>query len=182
MKMPRLILLVVIVCALAPTALLAAPATQYSATVVATNGGQTKTLRQYADHGKVRNEMSQGGQDIVTIVRPDKGVTWTLMVGQKMYLEFPIAGPRPNASALPPGATFHKIGRETVEGRSTDKYRLDVKGKPVGYVWLVGQNLVRYQTPDGATTVVYRDFKAGPQPASLFELPAGYTKIQSQGR
>lgn len=163
------------------TAAVAAPASQYSATIVATNGGQSKTSKQYMDHGKMRTEMNQGGQTVISIVRPDKKVIWNLLVAQKMYMEIPISGPaRTGAAALPPDATYAKVGSETVEGKPTDKYRIDVKGKPVGFVWLAGQNIAKYQTADGATTVIFRDFKAGPQPAALFELPAGYRKLPAQ--
>lgn len=181
MKRTPTLLTVAMLWIFALTAAQAAPASQYSATIVSTNSGQTKTSKQYMDHGKMRTEMNQGGQTIIAIVRPDKKVIWNLMVAQKMYMEIPISGSaRTGAAALPPDATYAKVGSEIVEGKPTDKYRIDMKGKPVGFVWLAGQNIAKYQSADGATTVIYRDFKAGPQPAALFELPAGYRKLPTQ--
>jgi hypothetical protein len=71
-----------------------------------------------------------------------------------------------------------KIGSDTLNGRSTVKYEgVSSKGEK-NYIW-VDTKLHSVIKMDGGTGggIELTNIKEGPQPASLFELPSGYTKF-----
>ena len=71
-----------------------------------------------------------------------------------------------------------KIGSDTVNGRSTVKYEgVSSKGEK-GYVWIDTKLHCVIKT-DGGTGggIELRNIQEGSQPASLFEVPSGYTKF-----
>jgi hypothetical protein len=76
------------------------------------------------------------------------------------------------------GGTCHKIGNETVNGRSTVKYEgTNAKGE-TGLVWLDPKLRfpVKWQGKDGKGGEM-RNIQEGSQPSSLFEIPAGFQKF-----
>jgi len=75
------------------------------------------------------------------------------------------------------GGSCHKIGNETVNGRNTVKYEgTNAKGE-TGDVWLDPKLRfpVKWEGKNGSWEL--RNIQEGSQPASLFEVPAGYTKF-----
>lgn len=75
------------------------------------------------------------------------------------------------------GGNCHKIGSETVNGRSTVKYEgTNAKGE-TGDVWLDPKLRfpVKWEGKNGSWEL--HNIQEGSQPASLFEIPAGYTKF-----
>ncbi len=75
------------------------------------------------------------------------------------------------------GGTCHKVGSETVNGRSTVKYEgTNAKGE-AGAMWLDSKLRfpVKWDGKNGGGEL--QNIKEGPQPASLFEIPAGYKKF-----
>ena len=71
-----------------------------------------------------------------------------------------------------------KIGSDTVNGRSTVKYEgVSNKGEKA-HIW-VDTKLHCVIKADQATGggIELRNIQEGPQPASLFEIPSGYTKF-----
>ena len=76
------------------------------------------------------------------------------------------------------GGTCRKVGNETVNGRNCIRYDgTNAKGES-GSVWLDPSLRfpVKWQGKDGNSGEL-RNIKEGSQPASLFEIPAGYTKF-----
>ncbi len=75
------------------------------------------------------------------------------------------------------GGSCHKIGSETVNGRSTVKYEgTNAKGE-TSNVW-VDPKLrfpVKWEGKNGSWEL--RNIQEGTQPASLFEIPADYKKF-----
>ncbi len=70
------------------------------------------------------------------------------------------------------------MGNEQVNGRSTVKYEgTDSKGEK-GSVWLDSKVRfpIKWQGKDGSGEL--QNIQEGPQPASLFEIPAGYNKFE----
>ena len=122
-----------------------------------------------------------------------------IMPQQKMYMEMNAngmgrmgRGPRmPDAKALDPtnpcaaepNYTCKKVGTETVNGRSCDKWEFtDKNGGGTRTVWLDQKlhfpiKMVGSQGDNFELTNV----QEGTQPASLFEVPAGYTKMDMGG-
>lgn len=75
------------------------------------------------------------------------------------------------------GGTCHKVGSETVNGRSTVKYEgTNAKGE-AGAMWLDSKLRfpVKWDGKNGGGEL--QNIKEGPQPASLFEIPDGYKKF-----
>lgn len=73
------------------------------------------------------------------------------------------------------GGTCDKVGSDTVNGRSTVKYETTSANGDTGYFW-IDPKLdfpVKWQGKNGIWEL--RNIQEGPQPASLFEVPAGYT-------
>ncbi len=123
-----------------------------------------------------------------------------LMAAQHMYMEMPAqvmekrgmydffhTGDAENACAdwlkqpSNQGGTCHKVGNETVNGRSTVKYEgTNAKGE-TGMVWIDPKLRfpVKWQGKNDGGEL--RNIQEGAQPASLFEVPAGYTKMDMGG-
>jgi hypothetical protein len=79
------------------------------------------------------------------------------------------------------GSSCHKVGNESVNGRSAVKYEGTNSKGEVGYFW-VDPKLrfpVKWEGKNGAGEL--RNVQEGAQPSSLFEVPAGYTKMQIPG-
>lgn len=79
------------------------------------------------------------------------------------------------------GGNCHKVGSETVNGRSTVKYESVSASGEVNHFWLDPKLRfpVKWQSKGGAGEL--RNIQEGPQPASLFEIPAGFTKMDMGG-
>jgi hypothetical protein len=70
-----------------------------------------------------------------------------------------------------------KVGSDTVNGRSTVKYEgVSAKGEKTHF-WLDTKlhSIIKAENDSGAMEL--ENIQEGPQPASLFEVPAGYTKL-----
>ena len=79
------------------------------------------------------------------------------------------------------GGSCHKSGSETVNGRSTVKYEGTNSKGEASQVWLDPKLRfpVKWQGKSG--TGELRNIQEGDQPASLFAIPAGYTKMDMGG-
>ena len=124
------------------------------------------------------------GGNVSVIMDSTAQTTTMLMPQMQMYMEMHGGGPMESqgmrnlrglgTGACPQGATCTKVGSETVNGRSCDKYEVtDKNGKST--LW-IDQKLnfpVRVLGADGSQTD-FTNIKEGPQDASLFKVPAGY--------
>jgi hypothetical protein len=82
-------------------------------------------------------------------------------------------------TANKPG-TCTKVGDETIDGRAAVKYMGTAGNGDTGSAW-VDRKLrfaIKWDGKQGASEL--RNFKEGPQPAALFELPKDYDKMDSQ--
>jgi len=79
------------------------------------------------------------------------------------------------------GNSCHKVGSETVNGRSTVKYETTNASGDVSHFWLDAK--LRFPVKwDGKNSAgELRNIQEGSQPASLFEAPAGFTKMEMPG-
>jgi len=141
-----------------------------------------------------RREMSMGsgGDKMITIMRQDKKVSWTLMPSEKMYMEASIAQAKTSADPSSYKVEQTVIGPETVNGVSTTKSKIIMTGpkgeKMGGFMWTTKDNIVvkmdaiaidkkqkhRYKTE-------LTNLKVGKQDPKLFEVPAGYEKMSIPG-
>jgi hypothetical protein len=173
---------------------MAAKPTDYSTDMVMIEGGQVRqTLRLSVSGQKSRLEGMTAGQfgRMATIARKDKGVTWTLFLDQRQYTEAPLtAGSqsgKPDLSNLDlSNLKKENLGRETVLGYPCTKVRVTMGKLPNGQpllatAWVAESLDLPLRTEAMGITQENRNLKIGPQPASLFEIPAGFVKTNAPG-
>lgn len=130
------------------------------------------------------------GGNVSMIVDGTTQTSYMLMPQQQMYMEFHgrEAGMNPGMRSLArlragadpcadqPDKTCRKVGTETVNGRSCDKWEVTNKNSSNKETYWVDQKLyfpIKMQTSSGDVTE-FTNIKEGAQPASLFTVPAGY--------
>ena len=156
-------------------------AAEFSADMVMTSGGSTTTSKVFMKGEKSR--MESQGQPGYTIVRNDKKVMWMVMTDQKMYMEMaPDPKQAPQGDKVTGEVSRKLIGKETIDGRSTEKYEVTFKeGNKTEkmYQWIATdiKFMVKMAAVDGSYTMEYKNIKMGPQADSLFEVPSGYKKM-----
>ncbi len=143
---------------------------------------------------KERREMNMQGQNIVTIDRKDKGVSWQLMPDQKMYMESKI-GANPNEEPTDLSSfTIESsvVGPEVLNGVATTKSKIIMTAKNGekfgGFSWVTDEGItVKTDAIAMAKNSKQRikmeltDLEVGPQDPSKFEIPAGYTRMDMSG-
>ena len=171
---------------LAGTASAAEMARQYSADMVMQAQGQTVRMRLYVDGGKARSELEMPSAlqnqpvslRIATIARPDLNTTYILYLDEQTYEERPL-DPRDAqlAAASDPNGTAQALGTETVHGQLCTKYQVTYENTTT-WVWATQDEglPVKLQLADGSAVIEFTNVQKGPQPSSLFEIPAGYRK------
>jgi hypothetical protein len=75
----------------------------------------------------------------------------------------------------------HKVGSDTVNGRSTVKYETTNASGDVGHFWLDPKLRFPVKWEGKSNNGELRNIQEGAQPASLFEIPAGFTKMDMGG-
>jgi hypothetical protein len=80
-----------------------------------------------------------------------------------------------------PGGTCHKVGSDTVNGRSAIKYEGTNANGEAATFWVDPKIAfpIKWQGKNNGGEL--RNIQEGTQPASLFEVPAGYNKLDMGG-
>jgi len=173
--------------------------TEFSAEVVDTQkSGASTRAKIYCAKDKIRFEPAEKDQRGMGafIVNLTTQTSTVLMDQQHMYMEMPAqmaaqrnpykffrTGDVENACSdwlqlsWNKGGTCHKVGSDTVNGRSTVKYEGTNGNGDAGFVWLDPKLRfpVKWEGKNGGGEL--RNIQEGAQPANLFEVPAGYTKF-----
>jgi hypothetical protein len=135
----------------------------------------------YYKPGKVRDEINMQGQDMVVIRRFDLNKFW-MLIGHGMYME---VSPDETEEKTRDYTLVsrEKIGRETVNGMETTKYKSIYEtsdGKFGGFTWFTDDNIAvkafMVHESKGEKQRMKFEFKSlqrGSQDDALFELPAG---------
>lgn len=160
-------------------------AAEYSAVMVTKTHGREIQGKVYVKGDKERREFSSPMGAHVTILRRDKKVMWNLMPGQKSYMELPISQEAMGKALNVPeeGVTKKLLGTETLNGSETEKYeRTTVKadGRERKTIVWISKKLgvpIRVESADKSFTIDYKDIKEGGVDDALFEVPAGYQKM-----
>jgi hypothetical protein len=155
----------------------------------AKQSGQTLHGKMYAGNEAMRMDLSmEPGMETSTIVRFDKKVVWMLVPGEQRYMEMPIATRPGMMTALHNTSAKYELqdlGAEKAGSYPCEKYRVhwtDNAQKGSGYVWVASSGdvkgfIVRAEDEKSGATNEYHNIRPGEPPASLFELPAGYEKM-----
>ena len=179
--------------------IMAASGQEFSADVVDTRPKEGEIIRNkiYVARGKMRIE-AQGpvGKNAASVVIVDAGrqITYLLVPDQKVYLESDTFGTVYTAGLRllqpvdphSPCAGFKqyvkqesckKLGSERVNGRNTRKWEINSTRGGKGYLWvdLRLAFVIRMQDQEGLTEL--QNIREGPQAPGLFELPAGYRRM-----
>ncbi|NTU42115.1 MAG: DUF4412 domain-containing protein [Nitrospirales bacterium] len=175
----KILLVFLFILALSSSAL----ALELSADSVMTSGSQEKKGKIYFKGDMIRIEQKDPAMVIIT--RVDKKVVWNLMPKDKVYMEMPFPEQRkPFSDEKFDGETDRKlVGSETIQGHPTKKYLISyTTGSKSGQVYLWWATDIKFPiktaAKDGSWASEYKNIKTGPQPSSLFEVPAGFQKIQ----
>jgi len=163
------------------------PEAEYSAdSVIETRMGVVKS-KVYHAKAKERQELGGGmaGVETIAIARKDKGVVWVLMPASKTYIEQPLG--EGTSGNMPDGDyELAEIGVETLNGRKTTKSKFTCAlkdGKLLeGFLWMTGEGIAvkmdaAVKDTDARVKIELTNVKTGKQDDSLFELPAGYNKL-----
>jgi hypothetical protein len=164
----------------------AAPPQQFSADMVMTAQGHAVTGKYAMSGDKMRMEMGAMGQTTITIARHDKKVSWVLMPAQKTYMEMKMEGKGQGPTPFDADANFQytPAGKEIVDGHPCRKMKFTVtKGGQSfsGFHWLATdlKDLpVKWSDEAGTSVMEFKNIKMGAPPADLFEIPAGYKKME----
>ena len=181
---------------------------EFSADIVDLQKQGTPTqARIYSAKDKMRIESQDQNRDQhnlrgmgVVIMDMAKQSFTVLMTQQRMYMEVPSqameqrglysffrTGDVENACTdwqkMPhnQGGTCRKVGSETVNGRNTVKYEGTNSSGDQSQVWLDPKLRFPVKWKGKNSEGELRNIQEGGQPASLFEIPAGYTKMDLGG-
>lgn len=164
------------------------------------NGNMNMKGKVFFSLPKFRMDMTDTGQrqagpfggKMSMIVDGDAKMAYMLMTEQQMYMEFPTDANNPMAQRTPKwqnfkgdpctfnkdqSATCKKLGTETVNGRSCDKWEVTEKSGKTETLWIDQKLHFPIKTTDGQITTEFTNIKEGAQDASLFKVPAGYRKF-----
>jgi len=156
------------------------------------NRGDMATGKIYFSPPKWRMDMNIQGRQAINIFDATTKVGYMMMPAQKIYMEMhadrAIGGRPMRARPMNPenpcsedsNMTCKKLGTETVNGRTTDKWELTPKDGNDGTLtaW-IDQKLHFPIKTHGATgdEMELTNVKEATQPANLFEIPSDYRKI-----
>jgi hypothetical protein len=153
--------------------------------------------KMYVDQQAMRMDVTGEGAHQVNIITTFATKTVDIiMPQQRMYMEHKAdesamrRGPNTsdvhaydpkNPCASDPGTTCKDMGPETVNGRNTEHWQITHKDGNISNVWLDNSLHFPIKTVSEGTTWQMTNIKEGPQDPSLFQVPAGYHKMDIAG-
>jgi hypothetical protein len=140
------------------------------------------------DAESMEQMQAMGMNVMVTVVRPDKKMTYAIYPGLKAYCELPQTVKASDTQGKPPKIEKTELGKETVEGHSCVKYKVvmtDDDGKQYTMLTWQAADLsdfpIKSEVQSGSDTVttLFKNIKLGKPDAALFELPSDYKRYGS---
>jgi len=193
-KIPALFVSLIVSVMVVKASLAAGPITpkNFSADLEITSPKGSFASKIISKDGKQRIEHNVKGKEEITIVRSDKKVMWVLKPDNKTYMEMSLDRRQRDISSQlhDPEIKTEKefLGNETVDNHPSRKYHLTVikdgKKEAAGFLWEASDlnNFpVKHQNEKTTTTTVWKNIKFDAAADSLFEIPAGYTKMEMPG-
>jgi hypothetical protein len=163
--------------------------------IMRAEGVTAESAFRYLPPGKQREEMTHEGMSVAIIIRPDLGVTWTLLPGN-IYMEMALGDADASGSHSPSTpstegvVSFEELGKEEVGGWPTTRYRVvtrDEGEESEGYFWMTEHWIpIRMEfssrgNPAETVIMEIRNLQIRDQDPALFEVPAGATKMSGLG-
>jgi hypothetical protein len=160
---------------------------------IKTKASKNMTGKVYVGGTKMRMDINGMGRGMIMINDLANKISYMLMPTQRMYMEMRVGemaaqrGPKMpdlnsydpnNPCAQTPDMTCEKVGSETVNGRSTDKWIFKTKkdGKTMT-AWLDRKVAYPIRTISDGNEMDLTNIQEGMPAASLFEIPSGYKKF-----
>jgi outer membrane lipoprotein-sorting protein len=169
--------------------------------VNSTNGNAHMTGKFYFSLPKMRMDMADTGRPnagpfggkMSMIIDGSSKVAYMLMTEQQMYMEFPTDQNNPMTQRMPKfqsfagdpcsvteGATCKKLGTETLNGRTCDKWEMTQKSGEKETMWIDQKlHFPIKSVSDKGTTSEFTNIKEGAQDDALFKVPPGYRKFDA---
>jgi hypothetical protein len=137
--------------------------------------------------GEERHEQNlQGVNAVFFILHDDSGIADVVLPQLHTVAELPV----PTALTIlqNPQLLKNPVGSERIDGIPATKYAVDYRapqGHATGFVWLSSTGIPlkcdgEFRAPRGRVTTIrweLRHLRIGPQPAALFAVPKGYSKL-----
>jgi hypothetical protein len=194
--MTRTTRLMLVVATLVGHSVIAQRPTEFKANVkmVDASDGSTSTGMMYFGGAKTRTELTKDGQAVVVIADPAAKSQLILMPDDKMYMQMPMGQGPVNVPLTGPSDPTNpcsggsgntdcvKGAAESVNGHPTVKWEYTNQEGTRTRAW-VSTKLrfpVKTEDDDGGKMEI-SNIAEGPQAASLFSVPAGYTKMDIGG-
>jgi hypothetical protein len=140
----------------------------------------------YMTTAATRMEMTIQGmsQPLTNISRIDRKVMWMLMPN-KTYMEQPLPWDHAVVNEVPAGWTQECSPGEVIDGHPTDKCVIKgtIGGKATSTtIWKAKdlRGIVIRNMGENNSGMELKNIVTAPQPANLFEIPAGYTKMDTK--
>ena len=160
----------------------------FSSDVTYTANGETHTGKIYSDGHSVRIELEGRlpAKNEISFVRLDSGVGQALGPFMSAYIEYPYGNSSDAQFVryLPDAKVRSRsLGSDLVDGQSCEKVSIMASYRGNTYSSIEWRShklnglVVRSQDADGQWSTEYRNVRLGTQSASLFEIPASYTRI-----
>jgi hypothetical protein len=160
-------------------------------------GSRPMTGKLYVGGKRMRMDMAGPTGNVVVIINSATKATDILMPEQHMYMEFtadmtqarrPGMAPELKTFENPtdpcadqPGSTCKQLGVEQVNGRACDHWQITDKNGKVTNAWIDQQVHFPIKIVSPESTYELSNVKEGAPAASLFEIPAGYHKMDFGG-
>jgi len=166
------------------------PPRDFSADVIHTVGKKVTNEKVYSSEKAVRIEKEEKGKQSITIMHLDRKAVWVLNPEQKTYMDMGgIGAAGAEMASSMEGARVQRdpLGSEQVGAYHCDKFHVQTTYEGHVYKSLEwdAKELdgfpVKQADEKGSWSKEYQNVKLGPQDPSLFEVPAGYKKLDLGG-
>ncbi len=166
----------------------------------ASNGNVNLKGKFFMSLPKMRVDISDMGQrqggpfggKMSMIVDGDSKMAYMLMPEAQMYMEFPADAKSPMMRRMPnvqdyksdpcagrQDVSCKKVGTETVNGRSCDKWETTDKAGKKEIFWIDQKLRFPIKSQTAVETTEFTNIKEGAQDPALFKVPAGYRKFDA---
>jgi len=160
-----------------------AASSAYRVDMVIDSDGERLVMRRYVDGNRSRTEFDSDGETIVTIEAGDAArTTYTIVPSMKRVMKstlpqdaIPAPPPTSGAATTPDAANdgLELVGPETIDGRLTEKYRVNVADGD-GFIWIDPSTQLPVRMEAGGSRVDMRNYDFSKPAPELFEIPKGY--------
>jgi hypothetical protein len=157
--------------------------THYRVDMQIEHNGERMAMRRYVDGNRSRMEIDNDGETYVVIQPGDAArTTYMIVPSMKRVMKSTLpqdattpAGPTGSATPTPEAADegLELVGTETIDGRSTEKYRVQMPDGD-GFIWVDPSNQLPIRMEAGGSRVDMRNYDFSPPAPELFQIPKGY--------